>query len=224
MKENLIGLRFGNLEVIEEAGKDRSGRNTLWRVLCLCGSKAIVCGSNLKRQKCCSTACPILRKIKIKNNTTHGMYGTTIHRIWKHMIERTTKSNDKNYADYGGRGIKVCTEWMDFAVFFRDMGPSYKEGFSIDRIDNDGNYEPKNCRWASRIQQNNNKRNNRKITTPDGVMTMAEASRHYKIHPDALAWRLKSGWSVARALTTVSRKGIWLPATPPPLPSKEGQE
>ena len=90
--------------------------------------------------------------------TKHGMFGTYIYRIWSEMIQRCGNPNNQHWGHYGGRGIKVCDEWKDFRSFYRDMGDRPSPKHSIDRVDNDGNYEPSNCRWATKSEQNRNQR------------------------------------------------------------------
>jgi hypothetical protein len=90
--------------------------------------------------------------------TTHGMFGTPIYRVWSEMVQRCTNPNNQHWSHYGGRGINVCDDWRDFVNFYRDMGDRPAPGHSIDRIDNDGNYEPSNCRWATKSVQNLNRR------------------------------------------------------------------
>jgi hypothetical protein len=116
------------------------------------------------------------------------------------MIKRCTNPNFKRYQDYGGRGIKVCDRWMDFANFYADMGDA-PPGMSIDRIDNDGDYTPENCRWATTKQQCNNKRNNRILTLNGVSLTATQWCERIGLSQQTLASRLRAGWPVERALT-----------------------
>lgn len=120
---------------------------------------------------------------------------------WRGMQERCGNPTNKQYADYGGRGITVCARWAgNFAAFLADMGPR-PSGHSLDRINNDGNYEPSNCRWATRLQQMNNTRKNTYIEHDGKRMTMAEWSRHMGWPRHVIMSRLLLGWSAAEALT-----------------------
>jgi hypothetical protein len=122
---------------------------------------------------------------------------------WKAMNRRCRNPQSPDYFRYGARGISVCAEWVDdFRPFFEHIGPRPGGEYSLDRINNNGNYEPGNVRWATIQQQNYNRRVNRFITFKGKTMCMAEAAREHGLHPACLKGRLDNGWDVARALLT----------------------
>ena len=131
----------------------------------------------------------------------HGETRTRLYNVWNGMKQRCNDPNGKLYHRYGGRGIKVCDEWMDYNNF-RDwaMSNGYDENAphgkcTLDRIDNDGNYEPKNCKWASSIEQSVNKGNNHMITYRGETMTISQWARKMGIEYHTLLYRIKAGWS-----------------------------
>jgi hypothetical protein len=155
----LEGQRFNRWTVSTCIGKDKWGQR-LWDVTCDCGEKRIVTGHSLKNNTSKSCGC-----LQIESATTHGMKNTQIWNTWHGIRQRCFNPKNISYPQYGGRGIKVCDEWFEFENFYRDMGPEYEsriakgEKISLDRYpDNDGNYEPGNCRWATIEQQNRNMR------------------------------------------------------------------
>jgi site-specific DNA-cytosine methylase len=115
----------------------------------------------------------------IERNFKHGETGTRLYRAWLHVRRRCFEVNCDKYSYYGGRGITMCDAWKDSFIAFRDwaMANGYQEDLTIDRIDSNGNYEPSNCRWATIIEQANNKRSNILVKVGDEIMTVAEASR-----------------------------------------------
>jgi hypothetical protein len=118
------------------------------------------------------------------------------------MIARCEDPGVNSYEHYGGAGVKVCTRWRsDFSAFLEDMKKKPSPGYSIDRIDNDGDYTPENCRWASKQQQANNRRTNRRLTHKGVTKTIAEWARERRISPITLVDRINRGWSISRALT-----------------------
>ena len=107
-------------------------------------------------------------------NKTHGMSGTPEYQAWIDMKHRCFNPNHKNYLDYGGRGITVCDRWLNLDNFLADMGTKPSPKHSLDRIDNNGDYSPKNCKWSTRVEQNNNTRYNRLITIDDVTLTITQ--------------------------------------------------
>lgn len=135
-------------------------------------------------------------------NTKHGMRHDPVYAVWHSMNQRCTNSRHRQYKDYGGRGIKVCDRWRwSFADFYADMGPR-PSGSSLDRIDNNGHYEPGNCRWATPRQQSANMRTNVRITHNGETLILQEWARRVGIHFDTLWRRLNVyGWSIEDTLT-----------------------
>jgi hypothetical protein len=136
----------------------------------------------------------------------HGKSNSSTYRVWSGMLTRCGNPNTRAYADYGGRGIRVCERWLDFALFFADMGERPSSGHSIDRIDNDGNYEPANCRWATRKEQNNNSRHNRLITINGISKTLEDWANYAGFVPGTLNYRLKMGWHESELLLPARTK------------------
>lgn len=135
-------------------------------------------------------------------NKVHGMTGSRIHQTWSAMRNRCENKNNREYHRYGGRGISVCRKWSKFENFYSDMGEPPPGNYSIDRINVNGNYEPRNCRWATPRQQANNRTNNDKITFDGKTKTLMEWSRAIGISQDTLwvrIYRLK--WPINKALT-----------------------
>ena len=155
--KDLTGMRFHRWSVRSFAGmKGTEGAH--WNCVCDCGAESEVQSGNLRSGKSKSCGCFNLAQIR-KRNSTHGLSRTPEYNAWLNMNKRCYNENDPRYKWYGARGIFVCPEWRhDFAQFLRDMGPKPSPKHSIDRINNDGNYEPRNCRWATWKQQQNNRR------------------------------------------------------------------
>jgi hypothetical protein len=142
-----------------------------------------------------------------KHKRTHGGTGTAEFRIWDSMRRRCSDPAHPSYADYGGRGIRVCERWQDFAAFRADMGVRPSPDHSIDRFpNNDGDYEPGNCRWGTRIDQSNNRRSSRTLTINGETLTMAQWERRTGLKPGTVFKRLAQGWPAERAATQAPRK------------------
>ncbi len=130
----------------------------------------------------------------------HGKFGTRVHKIWDGMVQRCHNENSRDYPNWGGRGIRVCDRWREFVNFYEDMGDPL-DGWSLDRIDNNGPYSKSNCRWATWKTQHNNKRNNRFLVFQNQKMTVSQWATITGLTKATLEWRLNNGWSVERALT-----------------------
>lgn len=173
---DLTGQRFGRLTVISL--DDRGTRKTYWNCLCDCGNIKSIRSDSLQDGKIRSCGClkKETDKINLTSNHSHKMSGTRIYQIWQGVKSRCYNPHDARYYRYGGRGIIVCDEWKsDFSSFYDwAMLNGYSENLTIDRIDNDGNYEPSNCRWSSQKEQANNRSTNIKITIGNATKTLTE--------------------------------------------------
>lgn len=192
-----IGAIFGNLTVI--GTPFRNGRR--WKVACQCG-----CG------KVSEPRCEYLVSGETKScgclaykgglPPRHGMTNTPTYRIYSGMLSRCRNPNRKAYADYGGRGIQVCDRWLEFENFYADMGPRPSPDHSLDRYpDSDGNYEPGNCRWATRVEQNNNRRGCVVLEHDGKRLTISQWSRESGIPESTLQRWHKQGLSPQEIFT-----------------------
>lgn len=205
-QNDLVGLKFGRWTV--ERIADRYGRQKVkaWFCLCECGVSKVVTETSLLTGF--SKSCGCYKKDAARRQmTTHGMRNSPEFTAWDHMIARCTNTLNPHYHNYGGRGISVCETWRtSFVAFLTDMGHRPTPGHSLDRIDNDGNYNKDNCRWATYRQQQNNKRTNH-ILTCDGVsLSMTEWAEKAGMPRSTLARRISSGWPVDIALKTAVRR------------------
>ena len=196
-KHDLTGRVFGQLTVIQYAGGRR------WLVQCVCGTTKQVLSYSITSGHTRSCGC-LQREIATRLATKHNGCGTAEYNIWYGMISRCNDPRDKSYCNYGGRGIVVCNQWREsFSVFLADMGPRPTSKHQLDRYpNNDGNYEPGNCRWATQTEQARNRRNNHRITHNGISLTLVEWADRISIRATTIRQRLKYGWSVERALST----------------------
>lgn len=203
-KVNLIGKRFGRLTVIAEA--PRRNKRTYWTCKCDCGKVLEIYAYNLVKGR--TRSCGCLERENLKRlsgaNKTHGDSETRLFNIWMHMKGRCLCTTDKAYENYGGRGITICDEWKNSFQSFKDwaMSNGYTDSLTIDRIDNNGNYEPNNCRWVGRKEQARNTRNNfiykgkclSEWCEETGIHCSVVIARIHKLH-----------WDVERAIFTPVR-------------------
>lgn len=199
-RQDLTGKRFGRLTVLRCEGKAKHGK---YQWLCRCDCGALKISDTGQLNSGCTQSCGCLKtEMLIKKNQTHNMAGTPIYTTWATMKRRCHSPKDKQYKDYGGRGIAVCDEWLSFEGFYKDMGDSYKPGLTLERIDNNKGYCNENCVWADRITQANNNSRNR-FETVDGITdTVANHARRYGHTYAVVQHRLQRGWDVEEAFKT----------------------
>jgi len=200
--KNLKGMRFGRLTVVGYAGKSE-GNRVQWDCLCECGKTTMVITASLKSGHTRSCGCYQLDVV-----TRHGNEGVPEYSIWKAMLNRCDDVGSERYADYGGRGVTICRQWkVSYQAFIDDMGQRPTADHSIDRIDNNGDYSPGNCRWATRTEQARNKRNNLMFTHNGETRCLAEWAEKYGLKYKMLWSRLyRHGWRFERAISTPKRK------------------
>lgn len=152
---DITGQRFGRLIVIE---RDRTKKATYWNCLCECGNKISVMGKYLRNGKTTSCGC-YHKEMLSQRSKTHGLTGKRLYRIWANMKNRCLNKNVNCFPYYGGRGIAICDEWLQFDNFMKwSLSNGYDEKLTLDRINNNGNYEPLNCRWVTMKEQCQNRR------------------------------------------------------------------
>lgn len=207
--KNLYGQQFGRFVALGPVGRTIHG-SIIWRCQCECGSVRDVDGQSLR--KGLSQSCGCLQREMTsklgKSNASHGMVGSPEWKAWASMRGRCSNPNYRSYKNYGGRGIKVCDRWIDsFEAFFADMGRRPSAKHSLDRINNEGNYEPGNCRWATTKEQALNKRINRTVTafgrTGPLVDFMPAGINGNSPEYNRVLRRVNKGWSIERSLEDV---------------------
>lgn len=202
----LTGKQFGYLTVLKRHGTTSGAtQKATWLCLCDCGTEVVRESQSLR-----SRHRPNARHCGCRHGSLlvqHGMSETRPYRIWQGMRERCTNPADKDYPNYGGRGIGVCAPWLEsFQNFWNDMRHGYEDNLTLGRVRNSGPYSPENCRWETGRQQSNNKRNNVIVETPMGQMTLTQAARAYGLAVGTLHARIyRYKWDVQTALSTASR-------------------
>lgn len=193
-KTNLLGQRFGRLIVIEDSKQGRG--DTRLTLRCDCGNVKSVRLAMLKQPQGRNiVSCGCKRREPNRGNTSHELSKTKIYRKWNSMRQRCDNPNRDNYSRYGALGIKVCKRWEKFENFYADMGPMPSSLHSIDRIDPFGNYEPSNCRWATRSEQYENQRNSSYFTYKGETKHINYWSRVFGLKKSTLRYRIQTNWS-----------------------------
>lgn len=195
------GHRYGRLTVISRAPKG-SHAGAAWHTVCDCGGKKVVSATHLVSGH--TTSCGCFHKERTSEvRTTHGLRKTRAYKVWANMLDRCRRPSRHDWHNYGGRGISVCARWdTDFQNFWNDIGHLLEidKKLTIERIDNNGDYCPENCRCATLKEQGRNKRNNRTIDTPLGQMLVCEAAETFGLKSRLIRVRLSRGWPTSRLL------------------------
>jgi hypothetical protein len=196
-------------ELIAQTVKDYDPRHEHWQCRCRCGEIRVVRLSKIQSGRWQTCGCI---------HRTHGMPAEerVLLSTWHNMLRRCENPDDPGYQNYGGRGIGVCERWAEsFRDFVADMGPRPSDAHSIDRIDNDGHYEPGNCRWATRHEQARNKRNNRNIMANGETLCVVAWADRLGCEPMVIWQRLASGWSEEQAVTEPIQPHVLRDDNPP---------
>lgn len=197
----MVGVRFGRLVAISEAGKGSNGFKYLFK--CDCGNEKIISGPIVRSGKASSCGC-LRSERTAKKNLTHGKVDTPEYQSWQAMKNRCLNPNQSAYKNYGGRGITICDKWIEFAGFAEDMGER-PEGCSLERIDNSKGYSKDNCVWATIKSQNRNTRQNKYLTYNGVTLCMKDWSIKTGIPYPTIQDRVRRGWETDKVLSKGSR-------------------
>ena len=188
--KDLTGKRFGRLTVVGPHPVRTGYKMIRWICKCDCGNEKLITTANIGKN---TNSCGCIRNTQSGLTRNHPLWAR-----WNSMIERCEMETSNGYSNYGGRGIKVCKRWKSFPLFLEDMEAGYQPGLSIDRIDNNKGYSPKNCRWATAKVQGRNRRCSIMIETPWGIMNVAEAAERIGMERNRFRTRVKLGWTTAQ--------------------------
>lgn len=200
---DLTGKRFGRWTVLKYFG--RRDRSSLWRCRCSCGVERNVSANNLKKGGSKSCGCARIQTT-ILRCLTHGETGSRAFNVWRTMKNRCFNPKDKQFKDYGGRGITVCKRWVDFGNFLDDTGQP-PLGMTLDRIDNDDGYKPSNCRWATAREQAAHKSNSVFIRFMNTTLTAYQWSELLEVRKDRIYDGLNAGKTGVQIVENIFRNG-----------------
>jgi hypothetical protein len=219
MRQNLLGRKFGRWTVVEESIRVPGSTNARWLCRCDCGKERVVVDGPLIRGSSRSCGC-LSVELSVKRSTTHGQSSggrpTREFRIWKGIVERCKNPNSPAFSRYGGRGIGICKEWVRFEDFFRDMGKC-GAGMTIERVNNDEDYGPDNCKWATRLEQSRNRSSSKRLDAFGEFKTIAEWSEDERcaVTRNVLYQRASRNWPPELAITSPNiSKGYTIQGVP----------
>ena len=197
---DLVGMKYHRLTVVSRAPNKRT--SSAWNCVCECGGEVVVTGTDLRNGH--TKSCGCFRKETTRaTRRKHGATGTPTYEAWKSMKKRCSNQENSDFPSYGGRGIQVCERWINsFPNFLEDMGERPENKSSIDRINNNGNYEPENCRWSTQKEQCNNKRNNVLLTHNGKTQSLTLWAEELGCTKSVLRARKSRTWSDEKTLST----------------------
>ena len=205
---NLLGQQFGRLSIVAFHAYIHQAAH--WKALCDCGT-FITCSASMLRSGHTKSCGCLRREIVSKLSTARGAARILVpgkpkmpeYAVWRAMVRRCHNPHDAAFKNYGARGILVCEAWRhNYLAFLADMGERHSAAYSIERVNNDGNYCPENCIWATSKAQAQNTRHNRFITYEGVTLTIGEWARRLDTSDGTIRYRLRQGWSLEKALTT----------------------
>lgn len=213
---DITGQKYGKLTVVGKAPCLPNNTNTRWLCLCDCGKETVVAGCHLKQGKIVSCGCArdkeMFERIA-QQNRTHGESRTKLYMTWQGMKWRCYDPTNSGYKNYGGRGIRVCDEWKDDYLAFKKwaLENGWDETLTIERDDVNGNYEPKNCRWATVKEQGFNKRDTVRVNYKGENISLRflYEQKERPVHFDTVTYRLELGWDIDTALNTPPATGSY---------------
>ncbi len=206
-RSDLLGQRFGRL-VVEAIDTEKTKDRWLWLCRCDCGATVKVGTGNLRGGK--TKSCGCWKRDELSQRATTKEYrDTPEYKTWMSMRSRCSIPSATGFDYYGGRGIRVCERWNDFFAFLSDMGQRPSPKHSIERNDVNGDYEPDNCRWATKAEQANNTRANRLITIDGETKSVRQWEDHMGYNEGVISTRLYHGWSEYDAVTRKPAPGGW---------------
>lgn len=199
--KDLTGQRFSKLIAIRFVRKSKKG--DIWLCKCDCGKEVEVLKYNLIYGNTKSCGC-----LRVESNLKHGLYKTRLYNIYRNMLGRCYVPSWVEYKNYGGRGIAMCDEWRnDISKFYNwAMANGYKDNLTIDRIDNNGNYQPSNCRWVTKKEQLNNTSRNKFCVVRGEKLTLAQIAEKYNINAGTLHKRQRLGKQGEDLIKPINKK------------------